>query len=448
MISNYRYIVLCVLLLLVGGGWISLAKSGAELTEAWTQHVASARAARELGVTATVVEEYRAALAIRSELGVAKELTEYLDELGGDEEYLGWLDELRAAFPDEAYSYEKMVGALVEKGEIGEAYERLEAATRSGVTSPALDDLRRSVSFAHEVSSPAFVDVRGYVGDHAQVYDGEYWSVLDAVGGRFGGRYDEVSDVGSGVLAVRDQDGPRFVDEHGDTVLVAKRAPYVSYGRMSANGIFPARGEGGRVVFVDRTFAPLHGGTSYADGTAYAYGIAGVQLDDGTWSVIDEAGATIAAGFTDLVREADDTIAGAERFFGQRDGKYAIYGLDGARVGDLSFDDARLFVDGAAAVRSGALWGFVSPDGTWVHEPKWQDALSYANGVAAVAADGLWGYVDASGVLVIDAQFGGATNMSSAGRALVVPNDAEAGPSADGEQAPRWALLKLKRFER
>ena len=448
MISNYRYLVLCGLVLLVGGGWFSLALGGSEETEAWSQHVASARAARELGVTTTVVEEYRAALALRSELKIATELTEYLDELGGEDEYLEWLDELRTAFPDEAYSYEKFVAAYVEGDEFGSAYESLESAARNGVTSATLDELRRTVSYAYQVASPAFVDVRGYVGDHAQVFDGDYWFVLDATGGRFGGRYDEVSDAGSGVVAVRDQDGPRFVDEHGDVVLVAKRAPYTAYGRMSTSGIFPARDQGGRVVYVDRTFAPLHGGTSYADGTPYAYGIAGVQLDDGTWSVIDEAGATIASGFTALVREADGTIAGAERFFGQRDGAYALYGIDGARVGDLAFDDARLFADGAAAVKVGALWGFVSLDGTWAQEPRWQDARSYSNGAAAVAVDGRWGYVDASGTFVIDAQFGGASPLSSAGRALVIPSDVTVGASADGEQKPQWALLRLKRFER
>lgn len=80
-----------------------------------------------------------------------------------------------------------------------------------------------------------------------------------------------------------------------------------------------------------------------------------------------------------------------------RDGKYGF--VDHA--GDLkiapTFDEARWFSEGLAAVRIGARWGFVDSSGCLrvpaVYDETW---LGFHEGLAAVGKGKHWGFVEPS----------------------------------------------------
>lgn len=55
--------------------------------------------------------------------------------------------------------------------------------------------------------------------------------------------------------------------------------------------------------------------------------------------------------------------------------------------------------------RSGAKWGFASPDGRVVINPKYDDAQWFSEGFAAVKVGSKWGYINKSGALVIPARY-------------------------------------------
>ena len=129
-------------------------------------------------------------------------------------------------------------------------------------------------------------------------------------------------------------------------------------------------------------------------------------------------------------------------------GEWGYINTSGEMVINPSFDEAREFSDGYAAVRRGTTWGYVSEEsktlaiptsfsvagdfesdlapaqlpggqygfintsGDFVIDPRFDFAAAFSEGFAAVRDDGLWGYVSTDGELVIDLKFSDARSFS------------------------------------
>lgn len=80
-------------------------------------------------------------------------------------------------------------------------------------------------------------------------------------------------------------------------------------------------------------------------------------------------------------------------------GSYAYRDPSGRIQG--TFLDARPFYEGLAAVKIGALWGFVDTDLQVVIDAQYTAARDFHAGVATAKQDGKWGLIDSTGELVI-----------------------------------------------
>lgn len=72
-----------------------------------------------------------------------------------------------------------------------------------------------------------------------------------------------------------------------------------------------------------------------------------------------------------------------------------LYTLDG------TWEGAKDFSEGLAAVKKDGKWGFIDTEGTVVIQPIYHAANSFSEGLAAVQMNGRWGYVDTKGNVVI-----------------------------------------------
>jgi len=80
----------------------------------------------------------------------------------------------------------------------------------------------------------------------------------------------------------------------------------------------------------------------------------------------------------------------------------------------ISFDQARDFSEGLAAVKKGDRWGYIDLNGEFVIPPRFYGtaAGAFAEGLARAPIDGRLGYIDRSGAVFIPPQFDMAIEFS------------------------------------
>ena len=79
------------------------------------------------------------------------------------------------------------------------------------------------------------------------------------------------------------------------------------------------------------------------------------------------------------------------------------------------FDDASLFSEGLATVKSGKYHGYIDKTGAMIIPPQFFEAAQFRDGLAMVKINGKFGvvgFIDHSGKMVIPAQYSEATNFN------------------------------------
>lgn len=115
-----------------------------------------------------------------------------------------------------------------------------------------------------------------------------------------------------------------------------------------------------------------------------------------------------------------------------------LIGSAGEPVTQTVFAEARPAVEGRAAVRDGAGWGFVNLAGVWVAQPRYDDVRDFRDGRAAVKRDGLWGFIDVEGLEVIPPTYPEVRDFSEGFAAVRLP----ASRSGLFGARVRWAVIR------
>lgn len=91
--------------------------------------------------------------------------------------------------------------------------------------------------------------------------------------------------------------------------------------------------------------------------------------------------------------------------------RFAFVDKSGKTLAEQTFEDARDFSEGLAAVQKSGKWGFIDKQGKLVIPYQFDRAFSFSDGLARVGKDKdgkwsfVWGYIDKSGRLSIPYQF-------------------------------------------
>jgi WG repeat protein len=117
-----------------------------------------------------------------------------------------------------------------------------------------------------------------------------------------------------------------------------------------------------------------------------------------------------AAGFfvalcLGTVTFSNNAVAQTRRWLVQRQGKFGFMDAAGVVVIPASFDEARPFSEGLAAVRTGNCWTFVSETGARVQPNCFDAASSFSDSLAAVLRGDAWGFVNSNGAFAITPRF-------------------------------------------
>jgi hypothetical protein len=98
----------------------------------------------------------------------------------------------------------------------------------------------------------------------------------------------------------------------------------------------------------------------------------------------------------------------------RKDGKFGYIDTKGDEVIPGKFDNARLFVNGMAAVAVGNQWGFIDKTGHYIINPQYDDVGDFLGDVAAAKSQYKWGYIDTTGKFKVQPTFDALSRSSFA----------------------------------
>ena len=261
------------------------------------------------------------------------------------------------------YGYKNMKGEVVIAPKFLRAFDFLE----SGYAFAAVDTggllryglIMRDGNWAVE---PQFSNVRAYSEGFAAVEMDEKWGFIDASGKLvIAASYREVFDFHGGRAAVRSMSTYGYIDPDGELAIPAQ---------------FDKAGDfGNDMAFVTQ------GAKSY---------------------LIDKVGGKIATLGKESGEKYVDGVAAVN--FGN--GVYNFYNTSRKTAFTESFEEARNFANGMAAVRKDGKWGFINRKGAVIVAPQYAAVADFSQSLAAVKNDsGKWGYINTSGTVKVPFEY-------------------------------------------
>ena len=351
-------------------------------------------------------------------------------------EYLSWSENFFETYPTNAKAYDCILEAYLAEQDYEECYDILEIAQKRSINSDYIEKVKKDIQYAYKLDYSSFDDVGIFINGFCSVKEGDFWGFVDVYGTQqISSIYKQVSGFSeNNIVAVVDKNNEAyFIDSIGDKIKVSKEK-YLSFGMENGN-IFTAKNNDNKYIYVDKDFNKLFGEYDYA--STMNEGIAAVK-NGKDWHLINDKGKKVSdSSYLDVkLNENNEACVNNRLFVSSSKGKYIMIDKSGKRIGNLEFDDAKVFSsDAPAAVKIKGHWLFIDSKGKLISKKYYDDARSFSNGLAAVCINGKWGFVDIHENLVIDTQYFGSKDFNNKGSCFVQTGD-------------KWQLLKLYRLNR
>src|ERR1700733_396100 len=213
-------------------------------------------------------------------------------------------------------------------------------------------------------------------------------------------QYDDVGWFSEGLASITMAHLVGFIDKQGGLIIAPRFDRVIAF----HDGVAPVR-VAGQWGLIDRSgnflINPI-----FENVFENAEGLSAVKIR-GQYGYIDTKGKfainpQLAASYS---------FAEGLGAFQSSGGKWGCLNREGQVVVAATFDEARNFREGLAAVRIGRSFGFIDKSGKLLIAPRFEDVggipNGFSEGTAAVSIGQKWGYIDRSGKIVIAPQFGG-----------------------------------------
>lgn len=155
---------------------------------------------------------------------------------------------------------------------------------------------------------------------------------------------------------------------------------------------------------------------------------------NGKWGFMAPNGSDwqVEPQYDELIMDELGRCVAQDAYFARSGNKVLLY-VNGERVGD-SYEDAKPFADGWAAVKKNGKWGFIDTTGEVKIDYQFDKALSFGQHLAAVQQGRYWGYISLEGKTVIHANFLEAKSFSEG--------------SAPVKTADGWRFITLVEYQK
>lgn len=443
--SKLVIILLVVLVIFSWGSALLTIDSGT--AKEYNGHIELAEEYMQRGLYQKAIEEYDAALSIKSteeiwteKLGAYQK--RYKENAEAYEDYLSAARSAVLQYDKNADYLLTLANLYLAGEEYTSAYQALNKAVESGLENEKVDALLSEVQYSYEIQWKSYTEYLPCSNGVYAVSETGVWTYIreDGSDADFG-QLVFAGPVGdSGIRVIQEQDKAYLIDGEKVPQGILKFSPTAS--GVYSEGLIAVRDDSSYGYYNslgDKQFGEYEAAGAFVDG------IAAVQKN-GEWFLIDSEGKEVSSErYEDIVLQADGSHLKNGVMIAKKDGVYKFY-KDDKTVGgysdvDIVTDDNRI------AVCKDGKWGYVDIDGKELIAPQFKEAKSFSNGLAAVSNGEKWGFIDATGRVVIDYLFYGGDYFNSEGCCMV-----ECGQETDGQesagqesadQESAWQLISL-----
>lgn len=441
--KKYRAIVPVVLVVLMFVSWYLMINKTAQTSTTYNAYLSEARKWASDGIAKYAIENYNEALKIKETPEVYVEVSDFYKSVDKLNENLSWCKAFFEKYPTDSRAYDCLLEAYVNEKDYKSCYDVLTTAEKRSVSSEYMSEVEDQIKYEYKIDFSSYADVGVYSNNYCSVKSKDLWGFVDRYGNnRIAGNYTQVGEyTKSGFAPVVNKNGSAyFIDKTGAKVISLKEE-YESFGLL-VDSIIPAKDAEGNYVYLvenkDNNDSGMYivGSEKYEFASTFNNGIAVVKTD-GKWKIINEKFELIGDEYQDIKLDEKEIAYRNDRLFVSKDGKqYLMIDKDGNQIGELTFEDARVFSgENATAVSVDGKWSFIDKDGKFLSDKKYDDARPITNGMAAVNINGKWGFVDNAEQIVIEPQFFDSKDFNEKGSCFVKTGD-------------KWQLLKLYRLNR
>lgn len=347
-----------------------------------------------------------------------------------------WCEVALRKYPKEVRVYERCMRVYIKQEEYSDAYSIADEFDGRELTSKKMEDFKKSIEYVYQETPILYDEVLQPSSGYANVSDDEKWGIITVQGKRkVKTEYEKLGFFANELLAVCDTKGNwYFMNENGEYVYNISKSVG---GKVTDVGLYNEELVSicvdGVYAYYDINFQKQSDSYEYA-GT-FNGGVAAVKKD-GKWKLINSTGdAVTKTSYEEIILDERGICCVKDRIFVKSDEEYILVDKTGKRIGQESFESAKLFSgEDYAAIMRGDLWGFVDISGKTIIEPKYQDAKSFSMGLAAVCDDNLWGYINVDDDEIIELQFKKALTFTSSGTTFVQ------------DAFDSWKLFKLYKY--
>lgn len=424
-----------VMIVLLGLAWYITLSTWLGNEKKYNNMIAEARRLEEKGLYLDAISQYEEAKEVK---GDTLELEEYIADdylaMGDYKEYREKLNEIIAVHGpverDVTKLYEFTRDYLSEDSVIELISGLYERYPDSGIVMEYYD----TVKGKYIERTCVYERIYDFAGDYAvYVQDGKKGLidsggkiVIDAV-------YDEIGFNGKDTqqIAVKDGNQCYFINDKGYKTKMPEET-YTSLGMVSQSRM--TAGKDGKYGYLDKNFKEK---TEFIyDGATPVYEGTGAVQKGSKWALIDRNGELVTDFIYDEVLCNSKGICSVNKRIAVRQGDaFFLIDTKGERVSDQNYEGMKAFeAESMCAVCIDGKWGYIDKDGNLKLACSYEDAKSFTNGYAAVKKNGSWGYIDENNYMTIRPSFEDAGLMTEDGVAPVCHGNT-------------WTLLQLKIME-
>lgn len=415
-----RLMPLILLILLVLGWMNTISNFGVEKRN-FAMHMEKAKELEDKGIYIDALEEYESALQFTKDpYPVEQKIAQMFYNLKKFDAFKEYVRNMIIKYNYPQADVKMLVDYYLDVKDNQEALEILNMAQKADAENEyykqMLVELRGTYRNRYIVADEVLSEYNGYF-----VYrDTDSYGLLDSAGDvQIVAEYDSIMPFGKEeeLAPVKKDKEWYYINKDGYKKLVPDRA-------VDGLGIFS---EGLCTFFVNQQYGYADAKfqvvmePQYDGATAFANQRALVSKG-GKWALINEKFEPITDYiFADVIVNDFGVATDMGVFIAREGERFRVYDLDGNKIGDAEFDEAKAFVSGqSAAVRDKELWGFVGIDGNWAITPIYKNAGSFSHDLAPVLQNEVWGYIDTEKQFRIAEEFAVAKSFSSDGYAPVL----------------------------
>ncbi len=421
-----------VMVVLLGLAWYLTLSTWLGNETKYNNIIAEARRLEEKGLYLDAIAQYEEAKGIK---GDVLELEEYIADdyfaMGDYKEYRKKLQAIIASYGPEERDVTKLYDFTKEYLSEDSVIDLVNSLYEKYPDNEVVLRYYDSMKGKYTERTCAYEKIYDFAGNYA-VYMQEGKKGLLGLDGKvvIEAVYEEIGFDGKDTKAipVKDNNSCFFINQEGFKTKMPEE-PYTSIGIISQNRIVAQKG--GKYGYLDNNFKEKTDFV-YDDATPIHEGVGAVRQGE-RWALINRKGELVTDFVFDDIARSSKGFCSMNQMIGVKQGDTFFFVNDkGERISENNYEGIKLFEeDGMCAVCLQEKWGFIDVGENIKIECSYEDARPFSNGYAAVKENGLWGYIDEKNYMAIEPIFDQAGLMTADGVAPVC-------------HGSTWTLLQLK----